>query len=126
VGEASDEAKYIYSIVYKAHQAGIESIKPGVTAEEVDAAVRDVIAEAGYGDFFLHRTGHGIGIACHESPDIVGGNGAPLLTGNCFSIEPGIYLPGKFGIRLENIVCVDTDGAARVLNREIPSSLPIV
>lgn len=126
VGEAPDEAKYIYDIVYQAHQAGVDAVKPGVTAEEVDAAVREVITDAGYGDFFMHRTGHGIGLDVHEAPNIVAGNNIPLVPGHCFSIEPGIYLPGKFGIRLENIVSVDTDGCALVLNRKIPATLPVI
>jgi Xaa-Pro aminopeptidase len=126
VGEASDEARKIYDIVYRAHQAAIEAVQPGATGHDVDAAARQVIVDAGYGEFFLHRTGHGIGLECHETPNIVGGNKVPLQPGNCFSIEPGIYLPGKFGVRLENIVTVTEDGRARVFNQPIPSELPVV
>jgi Xaa-Pro aminopeptidase len=126
VGEASDEARKVYDIVYRAHQAAIDAIQPGVTAEEVDAAARKVIVDAGYGEFFLHRTGHGIGLECHEAPNIVGGNKTVLQPGHCFSIEPGIYLPGQFGVRLENIVTVIEDGRARVFNQPIPPELPVV
>lgn len=126
IGEASDEARAVYDVVYCAHEAAIDAIKLGATAHEVDEAARRVIANAGYADFFLHRTGHGIGMECHEAPNIVAGNKTLLRPGHCFSIEPGIYLPGKFGIRLENIVTVAEDGAARVFNRPIPPVLPIV
>jgi Xaa-Pro dipeptidase len=126
VGEASDEARKIYDIVYRAHLAAVEAVQPGATGHDVDTAARRVIAEAGYGEFFLHRTGHGIGMECHENPNIVGGNRVPLLPGNCFSIEPGIYLPGKFGVRLENIVTITDDGHARVFNKAIPPELPVV
>jgi len=126
LGKASDEARRVYDIVYRAHQAGVAAVDAGATAHDVDSAARRVIADAGYGEFFLHRTGHGIGLECHEAPNIVGGNRTPLQPGHCFSIEPGIYLPGKFGVRLENIVTVTESGSARVLNQAIPPELPIV
>lgn len=126
VDKADDEARMVYDIVYQAHQAGIAAVQPGATAHDVDAAARQVIIDAGYGEFFLHRTGHGIGLDEHESPNIVAGNHTKLLPGHCFSIEPGIYLPGKFGIRLENIATVAEDGKARVFNRNIPAELPVV
>ena len=126
VGEASDEARKVYDVVYRAHQAGIAAIEPGATAHDVDSAARKVIADAGYGEFFLHRTGHGIGLDCHEAPNIVGGNRTVLLPGHCFSVEPGIYLPGKFGVRLENIVTITDDGRPRVFNQPISPELPVV
>jgi len=126
MGEASDEARKVYDIVYRAHQAGIAAIEPGATAHDIDCATRKVIADAGYGEFFLHRTGHGIGLECHEAPNIVGGNRTVLQPGHCFSIEPGIYLPGKFGVRLENIVTVTETGGARVFNQAISPELPIL
>ncbi len=84
---------------------------PGVTAEHVDAVARATIAEAGLGQYFIHRTGHGIGIEEHEDPYLVSGNDTTLAVGHAFSIEPGIYLPGRFGMRLEDIVVVGEDGA---------------
>lgn len=126
VGEASDEAKKVYDAVYQAYQAGVQAVRPGAAGHDVDAAARRVITEAGYGDFFIHRTGHGIGLDDHEPPYIVAGNRTPLQPGNCFSIEPGIYLPGQFGVRLENIITVQDDGAARVFNQAIPPELPVM
>jgi Xaa-Pro aminopeptidase len=81
-----------------------------VAAEEVDAVARRVIGDAGYGEYFIHRTGHGIGIEEHEDPYLVAGNRTPLATGHAFSVEPGIYLAGRFGMRLEDIVVVGDDG----------------
>ena len=125
IGKPSDEAKNIYDIVYSAHQAARAAAKPGVSAQSVDAAARAVITEAGYGEFFIHRTGHGIGLDDHEQPNIVSGNNQQLLPGMCFSIEPGIYLPGKFGIRLENIYTITKDGC-RSFNQEISPSLNFI
>lgn len=119
LGEATPEIQKIYKIVYDAHYAAREMVKPGVPAEAVDQAARQVIEKAGYGQFFIHRTGHGIGLSVHEPPYIVQGNKQPLQEGMCFSIEPGIYLPGKFGVRIENIVVVTADGC-RSLNAEPP------
>jgi Xaa-Pro dipeptidase len=126
VGGASEEAKRVYETVYRAYQVGVAAVQPGANGEEVDAAARQVIVDAGYGPFFVHRTGHGIGLDDHEPPFIVSGNKTPLQPGECFSIEPGIYLPGQFGVRLENIITVQEDGTARVLNEEIPRELPIL
>ena len=126
VGTATDEAQRVYEVVYRAYRAGAAAVQPGATAHSVDAAARKVIADAGYGEFFLHRTGHGIGLDDHEAPYILSGNYTPLLPGHCFSIEPGIYLPGKFGVRLENIVTVQEDGTARVLNEAIPPEILIL
>jgi Xaa-Pro dipeptidase len=109
-GRASDEAKKIYDIVYRAHMAARSAIAVGVPCEEIDRAARRVIEDAGYGAYFMHRTGHGIGMRGHEEPYIVEGNKTPLTPGHCFSIEPGIYLPGNLGVRIENIVVATADG----------------
>ncbi len=126
VGAASDEAKHIYDIVYRAHQAAVAAVRPDATAHDVDIAARQVIADAGYGEFFIHRTGHGIGLDDHETPYMLSGNYAKLLPGHCFSVEPGIYLPGKFGVRLENILTVQDDGTAHVFNEAIPPELLVL
>lgn len=109
-GNASEEAKEIYRIVYKAHMSARERIKPGVSAGSVDDGARSVITEAGYGEYFFHRTGHGIGLRIHEEPFIISGSEHALVPGECFSIEPGIYQQGKFGVRIENIVTVTENG----------------
>jgi Xaa-Pro aminopeptidase len=111
VGEPAEaEAVDYYDVLRRAQQAGVDAVKPGVTAESVDAAARRVIEEADLGDRFIHRTGHGIGIEEHEDPYIVKGNETVLKPGHCFSVEPGIYISGRFGMRLEDIVVVTDDG----------------
>lgn len=109
-GKAPDEAHKVYATVLAAHHAARKAIAPGVTCGAVDAAARGVIEAAGYGEFFVHRTGHGLGMNIHEEPNIIGGSEQLLAPGHCFSIEPGIYLPGKFGVRIENIVTCDLGG----------------
>jgi Xaa-Pro aminopeptidase len=122
VGDVPDKPHQVYETVYHAQQRALESVKPGTPASFIDSVARQVIGEAGYEDFFIHRTGHGIGLEDHEAPNIVHGNDVKLEVGNCFSIEPGIYLPGNFGVRLENIVTVTHDGG-KPLNEPIPSKL---
>ena len=114
VGEPTAEYREVYEVVRRAQQAGVEAAAPGVPAEAVDAAARTVIGDAGYGEFFIHRLGHGIGLEAHEDPYLVAGNGDPLAPGMAFSIEPGIYLPGRFGVRIEDIVVCAADGAERL------------
>lgn len=114
IGEPTEEIKTVYNLVLKAQLAGIEKAKPGVTLGEVDDAVRQVISEAGYGEFFTHRTGHGVGIDIHEAPFVVAGNDQVLEVGMVMSIEPGIYLPGKFGVRIEDLVVIEEDGAKSI------------
>ncbi|HUM02400.1 MAG TPA: M24 family metallopeptidase, partial [Thermoanaerobaculia bacterium] len=101
-GSASDEVRKVYEIVEHAQSAGIASLKAGAIPEEVDRAARQVIEGAGYGEFFSHRLGHGLGMDGHESPYLVRGNRTPLVAGNVVTIEPGIYMPGKFGVRIED------------------------
>jgi Xaa-Pro aminopeptidase len=111
VGEPPADFAAYYDVLLRAQQAACEHVRPGVTAQSVDAAARDIIAEAGYGEFFVHRTGHGIGLETHEEPYIVSGNDELLEPGMAFSIEPGIYLPGLHGARIEDIVvCAEDDG----------------
>lgn len=124
VGKPTAEAKEIHQIVLQAQEAAFQAVKPGVPAEEVDRAARQVIEEAGHADAFIHRTGHGIGLEEHEHPYVVEGNFEPLEPGMCFSIEPGIYLEGRFGVRIEDIVAVTQDGAARLNNA--PRDLTVV
>lgn len=110
VGEPTAKQKEVYEIVRQAQVAGEAAVRPGVPAQEVDRAARKVIADAGYGNYFLNRLGHGIGVAVHEAPYIIEGSELPLEVGNVFSIEPGIYLPGEFGVRIENLVAVTETG----------------
>ena len=110
IGQASQRAKDVYRTVYQAHMAAREAIRPGVLSGTVDAAARSVIESAGYGEFFTHRTGHGLGLKIHEEPYIMPGGEVVLEVGDCFSIEPGIYLPGELGVRIENIVTVTASG----------------
>lgn len=117
LGRQDAEVHSVYKTVLDAHNAARAAICPGVPAEEIDRAARKVITECGYGENFVHRTGHGIGLRGHEEPYIVEGAAAPLEVGDCFSVEPGIYLPGKFGVRIENIVTV-TDQGYESLNEE--------
>lgn len=122
LGPAAGEVQRVHAIVWEAQQRALEAIRPGVPAEQVDRAARTVIETAGYGQYFIHRTGHGIGLQVHEAPYLVAGNTAPLEEGMTFSVEPGIYLPGQFGVRLEVIVAVGRDGA-ELLNLPSPRQI---
>ncbi len=106
----------VYELVREAQARATSAVRPGAAAERIDATARSVIAGAGYGDFFTHRVGHGIGLEVHEDPYIVAGNSTKLKPGMAFSVEPGVYLPGRWGVRLENIVMC-SDAGADVLNR---------
>ena len=110
LGEPPEGYLEIHAIVERAVQAAMATAKPGVMAKDVDAAARDVITEAGYGEFFVHRLGHGLGIDIHEPPYITATSEVILDEGMVFSIEPGIYLQGRFGVRLEEIVILRADG----------------
>jgi Xaa-Pro aminopeptidase len=114
VGEPSAEIAAAYGVLRDAQERAVQAAVTGVTCEAVDAAARDVIAAAGYGDYFVHRTGHGIGLEEHEDPYIVSGNTEPLAPGHAFSVEPGIYVPGRFGFRIEDIVVATAEGPRRL------------
>ncbi len=115
-GTPSDEVAAGYEVLIQAQQAAVAAACAGVTAASVDQVARAVIEDAGYGDLFVHRTGHGIGIEEHEDPYLVVGNDEVLVPGHAFSVEPGIYQPGRFGMRLEDIVVVGSDGKPESLN----------
>ncbi len=116
VGQPPDEFRELYRVLHAAQQAAFEAVRPGVAARDVDRAARGVITDAGYGEAFIHRTGHGIGMETHEEPYVVESNAEPLEVGDAFSVEPGIYLEGRWGARIEDIVVCTESGGER-LNR---------
>ncbi|MEV7778151.1 aminopeptidase P family protein [Kitasatospora sp. NPDC088351] len=122
--DVPDEVRKVHDIVRLAQQTAFEAVRPGVSCQEIDRIARRVIIEAGYGEYFIHRTGHGIGITTHEPPYLIEGEERPLVPGMCFSIEPGVYLPGRFGVRIEDIVTVTEHGGRRFNNT--PHELGIV
>ncbi|WP_285499770.1 Xaa-Pro peptidase family protein [Actinokineospora sp. NBRC 105648] len=118
VGEPRDaDVAETYAVLQAAQRVSVAAVRPGVTAESVDAAGRQVIADAGFGEYFIHRTGHGIGLDVHEHPYIVAGNDLVLEPGMAFSVEPGIYQPGRWGARIEDIVVVTETGVESVNNQ---------
>jgi Xaa-Pro aminopeptidase len=125
IGEPPPEFAAYYQVLQAAQEAACAAVRPGVSAEAVDAAAREPIAAAGYGEYFVHRTGHGIGLETHEDPYIVSGNAEALVPGMAFSVEPGIY-PGPHGARIEDIVVCTADGCERLNNatRELVHGLP--
>ena len=114
VGRIPDGFEDIYRIVLEANERAFEAARPSIACETLDSVAREVIAEAGYGAYFTHRLGHGIGMDVHEHPYIIQGNSELIQAGNVFSDEPGIYLPGRFGIRIEDILAVTETGAVRL------------
>jgi len=114
-GDPPAEFRHLYAVLREAQAAGVDAAEVGVACEDVDAVARRIIADAGYGHWFVHRTGHGIGLEEHEDPYLVGGNCEPLAAGHAFSVEPGIYVPGRWGARLEDIV-VATEAGPDALN----------
>ena len=116
VGETPEGFAQAYAAVQEAQAAGVEAVRPGIEAQEIDRAARAVIDGAGYEERFIHRTGHGIGLEIHEPPYMVEGDATALEPGMTFSVEPGVYLDGRFGVRIEDIVAVTADGVER-LNR---------
>jgi Xaa-Pro aminopeptidase len=113
-GEPDQQMHEVYEVLLAAQAVGVGAGAPGVPAEHVDAVTRSAIDVAGLGEWFVHRTGHGIGVEEHEDPYIVTGNDLPLVAGNAYSVEPGIYLPGRFGFRLEDIVVVTETGSEAI------------
>ena len=124
LGYASDEMRRVYDTVLKAQLAGIAATKAGVTGKEIDAAARDVIAEAGYGAYFGHGYGHYIGMECHEMPACSPGGQRSMEVNMVSSAEPGIYLPGKFGVRIEDLVVIQADGCENLT--QSPKNLIII
>ncbi|MCB0914093.1 MAG: aminopeptidase P family protein [Actinobacteria bacterium] len=116
IGQPPDDYLAAYQVLRQAQRAAVEHVRPGVTCASVDAAARDVLADAGLGEAFVHRTGHGIGMSTHEDPYIVAGNDTPVEAGFAFSVEPGFYLPGRYGARIEDIVVATEDGVLRCNN----------
>lgn len=122
--EPNSNQKEIYNIVLEANMRAIDFVKPGITFKEIDKVARNVIEKAGFGEYFTHRTGHGIGLEVHEYPDVSSKNNMLVEKGMIFSIEPGIYLPGKFGVRVEDLVIV-TDNGCEILSK-YPKSLRVI
>jgi Xaa-Pro aminopeptidase len=111
VGSPPDEFASLYEVLREAQASACRAVRPGIAASAIDRAARSIIADAGYGEQFIHRTGHGIGLEVHEEPYIVDGNDEPLQPGHAFSVEPGIYVAGRWGARIEDIVvCTETSG----------------
>ena len=110
MGQPSDEQKRVYDLVCAANAAGRAAVRPGIPLKDVDRAARKVIEDGGYGPQFIHRTGHGIGLEVHEFPDVSATSEVIAKPGMIFSVEPGIYLPGKFGVRVEDLVVVTENG----------------
>lgn len=113
-GEPPAEFTRAYEVLQRAFAAAVAAVRPGATAQSVDAAAREVIADGGFGDYFTHRTGHGIGLSTHEEPFIIEGNDLVLDEGMCFSVEPGIYVPGQWGMRIEDICAVEGEGVRQL------------
>jgi Xaa-Pro dipeptidase len=124
VGEISEEFKRIYEVVKLANQAGREAAKPGLPCSAVDEAARDAIEDNGYGQYFTHRTGHGLGMEGHEEPYMRAGNSLPLAPGMSFTVEPGVYLDGRGGVRIEDDVVITADGAQTLTS--FPRDLRII
>jgi Xaa-Pro aminopeptidase len=117
IGHLPDGYGDLHATLEEAQERAVQIVRPGVSAQAIDAAARDHIEAAGYGRYFVHRTGHGIGVEEHEEPWIVAGNDEAVAAGMAFSIEPGIYVPGRYGSRIEDIVVVTDDGVERVNHR---------
>lgn len=110
VGDIAPELAHLHQVVRTANAQGVAAVRPGVSGAEIDQAAREVIEDAGFGRFFIHRTGHGLGMEAHEPPSLLAGNIAPLPVGAVFTVEPGIYLPGRGGVRIEDNVVISAEG----------------
>ena len=124
VGDPTDEVRDAYEALRSAQEAAVVAARVGTTCGDVDGVARRALARAALGDHFIHRTGHGIGVEAHEDPYLVAGNAEPLAPGHCFSVEPGVYFAGRFGLRLEDIVVATADGPRRL--NEAPRDLATV
>ena len=109
-GDPPSEFVELYEVLQRAQSAAVDAAVIGTPCEDVDGVARSIISDAGYGEYFIHRTGHGIGLEGHEHPYLVSGNAEPLAAGHAFSIEPGIYIPGRWGARIEDIVVATEEG----------------
>lgn len=118
LGSVSDEQQHVYNVVLAAQQAAIDAVKAGVACSDGDKAARDVISQAGYGEYFGHSTGHGVGIEIHEEPNLSPNSKGFLQKGNIVTVEPGIYLPGKFGVRIEDMVLITDEGCENLTKAE--------
>jgi Xaa-Pro aminopeptidase len=124
-GDMNKSARIAFEAVRDAHRAAIDAARPGITCEALDRVARGVIERAGLGDCFTHRLGHGIGLDGHEPPYLVGGNGEQLVSGMCVTIEPGVYVPGQFGVRIEDVIVI-TDHGCNVVSEGVPVEMDVV
>jgi len=122
VGQPSPRARAAYQAVREAHDAAIAAARAGVECRQLDRVAREIITKAGFGEFFTHRLGHGMGIECHEPPYLHGANPEKLRAGMCVTIEPGVYVPGEFGVRIEDDVLI-SDGGCEVVSRDLPTDM---
>ena len=117
VGEPGDDVREVYDVVLRAQRAALDAVRPAVSGKEVDAVAREIISEAGYGDRFGHGLGHGVGLEVHEAPRLAMTSEDDLVEGNVVTVEPGVYLPGRFGVRIEDLVAVTADGHRNLSSR---------
>lgn len=126
VAMSTPELEELYALVYRAHQAAFEALRPGATGKDVDAVARQVIVDAGHGEHFGHGLGHGVGLAIHEPPRLAVQNDQPLVPGNVVTVEPGVYVPGLGGVRIEDLALVTDDGYEILSHAPRPASLRVV
>jgi Xaa-Pro aminopeptidase len=124
VGEPDEDVREVYELVLRAQKAALDAVRPAVSGKEVDAVAREMISEAGYGDRFGHGLGHGVGLEVHEAPRLAMTSEDDLVEGNVVTVEPGVYLPGRFGVRIEDLVAVTADGHRNLSSR--PKELQVV
>ena len=116
IGATTDEKKAVYDVVKEAQSTGVKASGPNIPPKKIDSEVRSIIKKAGYGEYFIHRTGHGLGLEVHEAPWIADSNSTKLKPGMVFTVEPGIYIPGKFGVRIEDNVVLNSTGCEDLTN----------